>query len=430
MQYFSTNQRSEPVSFRDAVLNGQPDDNGLYFPETVPRFNAGFTSGLRHLSNADIAFQIIQPYVSKSIRDDDLEEICSDTVNFDIPVVEISDQISALELFHGPTLAFKDVGARFMSRCLKKFVGDSSQKAIVVVATSGDTGGAVSNGFHNVEGIEVVILYPKDKVSRIQELQLTTLGGNVTTLEVHGTFDDCQLLAKQALADSELRKQVFLTSANSINVARWLPQQFYYAFALKQWVGAPPVISVPSGNFGNLAAGMLINRSGLKIKQFIAACNANDTVPEYFRTGNYEPKPSVSTLSTAMDVGDPSNFVRILELFKDNSFEISEKLNAVSVTDEQTSEVMRSVFKEHSYILDPHGAVAFAALAVHLKDMSDQKGIFLETAHPVKFDCVETIIGNHIVIPNAIKKLESRKKLVLEIPANYEDVKEHILQLK
>ncbi len=430
MQYFSTNLRSEPVTFREAVLNGQPDDKGLYFPETIPRFSAGFVNDLRHLSNAEIAFQIIQPYVSDSIPEDDLKKICSETVDFDFPLVEITDRISALELFHGPTLAFKDVGARFMSRCLRAFLKDAGQKAIVVVATSGDTGGAVANGFHAVDGIEVLILYPKGKVSRVQELQLTTLGGNVTTLEVQGTFDDCQMLAKQALADKELRKEAFLTSANSINIARWLPQQFYYAFALKHWDGAPPVVSVPSGNFGNLAAGMLINRSGLEFIKFIAACNANDTIPRYFSTGKFEPKPSIATISNAMDVGDPSNFVRIIELFTHNPVEISRMLSSVSISDKRTSEVISEVYKEHGYILDPHGAVAYAALADYMDDMPEQKGIFLATAHPIKFDCVEAIIGNHNVIPESIWALENKKKVSSEIPVDYESVKEHILRIR
>lgn len=307
---------------------------------------------------------------------------------------------------------------------------DAGQKAIVVVATSGDTGGAVANGFHAVDGIEVLILYPKGRVSRVQELQLTTLGGNVTTLGVLGAFDDCQMLAKQALADKELRKQAFLTSANSINIARWLPQQFHYAFALKYWDDPPPVVSVPSGNFGNLAAGMLIYRSGLKFKRFIAACNANDTIPRFFRTGNYVPKPSIATISNAMDVSDPSNFVRIIELFKNNPVEISAVLRAVSISDEETSDVMRSVFEEHGYILDPHGAVAYAALADSLQRMPGQKGIFLETAHPIKFDCVEAIIGNHNVIPDSILAMESKRKLSFEIAVSYEEVKEHILRLR
>jgi threonine synthase len=294
---------------------GQPDDKGLYFPDRIPAIDKDLLHRLHDLPNEEIALEVIKPYVGDEIPEGELQAICRETVNFDFPLVNLSPDISALELFHGPTLAFKDVGARFMSRCLQYFSRDTGRRTVVVVATSGDTGGAVANGFHGVDGVSVVILYPKGKVSRVQELQLTTLGGNVITLEVRGSFDDCQALAKKALADVELRKSVFLTSANSINVARWLPQQFYYFFALKQWEGAPPVISVPSGNFGNLAAGMLAYRSGLPVRKFIAACNANDVVPEFFRTGVYNSRSAVPTLSNAMDVGDPSNFVRILELF-------------------------------------------------------------------------------------------------------------------
>lgn len=425
MQYFSTNRKSATVSFREAVLNGQPDDKGLYFPATIPQFPPHLLGKLADLSEAEIAFAVIKPYIGDSIPDEKLVEICEETVNFPFPLVEISGKISALELFHGPTLAFKDVGARFMSRCLRHFSAENSQKTIVIVATSGDTGGAVANGFHNFEGIEVVILYPKGKVSRVQELQLTTLSGNVITLEVQGTFDDCQFLAKQALADSDLRAKVFITSANSINVARWLPQQFYYLFALKQWDGPLPIISVPSGNFGNLAAGMLANKSGLSIEKFIAACNANDVVPEFFRTGEYAPKHSVSTLSNAMDVGDPSNFVRILEMF--DYAALRQTLEAVSISDERTAETMQIVHKEYGYILDPHGAVAYAALADHLDNRPDSRGFILETAHPVKFDSVETIIGNYVVMPESVKQLESRTKHSIEIGVSYEKVKEIVL---
>lgn len=427
MQYFSTNRKSATVSFREAVLIGQPDDKGLYFPVSIPKFPAQLLGNLANLSEAEIAFLVIKPYIGDSIADERLFEICQKTVDFPFPLVEISDKISALELFHGPTLAFKDVGARFMSRCLQHFSAEISRKTVVIVATSGDTGGAVAHGFHNVEGVEVVILYPKGKVSRVQELQLTTLGGNVITLEVQGTFDDCQFLAKQVLTDVDLRKRVFLTSANSINVARWLPQQIYYLFALKEWVGPPPVISVPSGNFGNLASGMLANRSGLPVEKFIAACNANDVVPEFFRTGNYLPKPSVSTISNAMDVGDPSNFIRILEMFDNDQNAVRKTLKAVSVSDERTAKTMRDVHNEYGYILDPHGAVAYTALADHLENRPNTRGIVLETAHPVKFDTVATIIGNHIVMPEGVKHLESRVKHSIEIDVSYEKVKEVVL---
>jgi threonine synthase len=325
-------------------------------------------------------------------------------------------------LFHGPTLAFKDVGARFMSRCLGHFA-DSDRKTVVVVATSGDTGGAVAAGFHGVPNVEVVILYPQGRVSHVQELQLTTLGGNVTTLEVQGSFDDCQSLVKRALGDPDLETRANLTSANSINIARWLPQQFYYLFALKQWKAEEaPTFVVPSGNFGNLAAGLLAHVRGLPADRFIAACNANDVVPRYMLSGEYEPSKSVSTLSNAMDVGSPSNFVRILEMFGNDKDELSRMLSAVSISDELTADTMRDVQQKWGYTLDPHGAVAFRALAD-----TGRTGIFLETAHPIKFDSVGEILGEQPAVPEAIQDLLVRKKVSIEIPPRYDDLKQMII---
>ncbi|MDQ3489878.1 MAG: threonine synthase [Acidobacteriota bacterium] len=428
MRYFSTNRNSPHVSFREAVLKGQPEDKGLFFPETIASLPIDLLETFHEKPNEQIAFEVIKPYVGDSIPNETLLKICWETVDFPFPLVEISQNISALELFHGPTLAFKDVGARFMSRCLQYFSRGKSEKTLVIVATSGDTGGAVANGFFGVEGVEVIILYPKGKVSRVQELQLTTLGGNVTTLELHGTFDDCQALAKQALADTELLKKVFLTSANSINVARWLPQQFYYFYALKVWQGEPPVIAVPSGNFGNICAGLLAQVSGLPVTKFIAACNSNDMIPRFMKSGELEPKPPVSTLSNAMDVGDPSNFVRILEIFGKSFVSISAGLEAASVSDEQTAETMREVYKKYNYVLDPHGAVGFYALARYLDEHPEQKGIFLETAHPVKFDSVEKIVDTYGEIPETIKELLGRNKKSIEIEADYEVLKDIILK--
>lgn len=427
MHYFSTNRKSPHVSFREATLGGQPDDKGLYFPSEISRVSDDFISGLCDKSNEDIAFDVIRKYVGGEIPDETLFQICAETVNFSFPLVEISESISALELFHGPTLAFKDVGSRFISRCLRHFSSSKSQKTIVIVATSGDTGGAVAAGFHGIEGIEVVIFYPKGKVSRVQELQLTTLGGNVTTLELYGTFDDCQALAKKALADAELQSKVQLTSANSINIARWLPQQFYYFYALKQWHDEPPVISVPSGNFGNLASGILANISGLPVRKFIAACNANDIVPKFLQDGSYTPKPSVSTLSNAMDVGDPSNFVRILEMFNNNFVKLKEVVDAVSISDNATAATMRDVYEASGYVLDPHGSVGYRALADYLNNHPKEKGIFLETAHPVKFDSVEKIIGTYGNVPESIPDLLSRKKESIEMNVNYDDLKDLLL---
>jgi threonine synthase len=423
MHYFSTNDRSAHVTFGEAVLRGQPADRGLYFPERIPRLSAGFLESFGRKSNEEIAFEVIRPYVEGEIADEKLFEICAETVNFPFPLVEINEKISALELFHGPTLAFKDVGARFMSRCLRHFSAEKREKTIVLVATSGDTGGAVANGFHGVEGIAVVILYPQGKVSRVQELQLTTLGGNVTALEVGGTFDDCQALAKRALADAELQSRVFITSANSINVARWLPQQFYYFFALKNWEGAPPVISVPSGNFGNICAGILAHISGLRVKKFIAACNANDVIPRFMQTAELEPRPSVATLSNAMDVGDPSNFVRILEIFGRDFPALKERLESVSISDDTTAATMREVYEKYGYILDPHGAVGYRAL-----EDDGRNGIFLETAHPVKFDSVGEILGIEIETPGNVRDLFSREVRRIPMRPDYEQLRELILR--
>lgn len=429
MQYFSTNHRSPEATFREAVLRGQPDDKGLYFPASIPKLPIGFVDNLRGRSNEEIAFDVIRPFVGGCIPDHELFTACKEAVNFPFPLVPISQRISALELFHGPTLAFKDVGARFMSRCLRLFAGERSGKTIILAATSGDTGGAVANGFYDVEGIEVVILYPKNRVSKVQELQLTTLGGNVTTLELQGSFDECQAIAKRALADVDLQAEAFVTSANSINVARWLPQQFYYFFAFKQWEGElPPVIAVPSGNFGNLASGLLASISGLPVSNFIAACNANDVIPEFFETGNYRPKASVTTLSNAMDVGDPSNFVRILEIFGRNANELKQRVSAASISDERTAETMRYVHRNYGYVLDPHGAVAYAALADSLEDRPAARGMILETAHPVKFDSVAEIIGEEVTAPAAIGELFRKQRTVTRIQADYEAVLEVLLE--
>lgn len=420
MHYFSTNRGSPIVGFREATLLGQPGDRGLFFPELIPPIADELIDRLRELSKAEIAFEVIKPYVGEAIGNESLRRICAETVDFEFPVVKISDNISALELFHGPTLAFKDVGARFMSRCLRYFGSD--RKTVVLVATSGDTGGAVAAGFHNVAGIDVIILYPKGKVSRVQELQLTTLGGNVTAIEVDGAFDDCQAMAKAALADLDIQSKVFLTSANSINIARWLPQQFYYFFALKQWQGDPPVFCVPSGNFGNICAGLLAHVSGLPASGFIAACNANAVVPEFLKTGRYAPQPSIATLSNAMDVGDPSNFVRVLELFGREFDRVKQSLSAVSISDVRTAETMRDVYDRFGYILDPHGAVAYRAL-----EDSGRRGVILETAHPIKFDSVAKILGVEPLTPPHIEDLFVRPSEKIEMTVDQLKLKEIIL---
>lgn len=436
MQYFSTNRKSAHFSFREATLKGQPEDKGLYFPEKIPTLAESFWRDFDKKSKRQIAFEVIKPFVGDSIDEETLYRICDETVNFDFPLVKITENISTLELFHGATLAFKDVGARFMSRCLRHFSQGMHEKTIVIVATSGDTGGAVANGFYGVDGVDVVILYPKGKVSKVQELQLTTLGKNITALEVEGTFDDCQALAKQALADDSIKEKVFLTSANSINVARWLPQQFYYFYAYQQWLERDkgqvtrdknPIICVPSGNFGNICAGILAHVSGLPIKKFIAATNANDVIPNFLQTGKMEEKSSVATLSNAMDVAKPSNFVRILEIFDNDYLNLKEKMESVSISDTLTVETMKEVFAKYNYVLDPHGAVGFRALADYLNENPEEKGFFLETAHPIKFDSVEEIVGTFGDFPESVKELYEKPQQSIAMKADYENLKEQIM---
>ncbi|QNA42804.1 threonine synthase [Lacibacter sediminis] len=433
MNYYSLNKQSPIASFKEATILGQAPDKGLYFPESIRQVDKELISNIENISNEEIAFRVIKPYIGNEIAEDELYRIVSETVNFPIPLVQVSENISSLELFHGPTLAFKDVGARFMSRCLGQFVKGADKKVTVLVATSGDTGGAVANGFYNVEGVEVVILYPSGKVSSVQEKQLTTLGNNIHALEVNGTFDDCQQLVKQAFTDAALNKELFLTSANSINVARWLPQQFYYFFAYKQWKqkDQPPVICVPSGNFGNICAGILAHMSGLPVKHFVAACNANDIVPNFMQSQQYQPKPAVATISNAMDVGNPSNFVRILELFHQQFPQLKEKFSSVSITDEETKQTMKRVYDELHYTLDPHGAVGYLALERYLADVSDSslKGIFLETAHPVKFyDVVEPVLNQTIPLPDAVKEIIDLPKKSTLMNVSFEELKDFLLK--
>ncbi|TMI65779.1 MAG: threonine synthase [Bacteroidetes bacterium] len=436
MKFYSLNKKSSVVSFKEATILGQAPDKGLYFPEHIPVFDPSFFKDIEKLSNEEIAFRVILPYVSEDIPGEELRRIVAETINFPIPLVKVNEQISSLELFHGPTLAFKDVGARFMSRCLGYFSKNSRDaksglNVTVLVATSGDTGGAVANGFYTVDGVDVVILYPSGKVSSVQEKQLTTLGKNIQALEVNGSFDDCQQMVKQAFADEALNKKLFLTSANSINVARWLPQQFYYFFAYKQWKekNNPPVISVPSGNFGNICAGILAHISGLPVSHFIAACNANDIVTVYMNTQNYQPKKAVPTLSNAMDVGNPSNFVRILELFDNEFLSLKEKLSSVSITDEETKATMKVIKQSNDYLLDPHGAVGYLALERYLDQHPGQKGIFVETAHPVKFyDVVEPVIGEKIPLPISVKEIIDKEKVSTKIDADYNLLKEFLLK--
>ena len=436
MKYYSTNKQSPLVDFKKAAVRGQAPDKGLYFPERIPQVKKELLDGIESLSNEEIAFNVIRPYVGDTIPEDKLFQIVTDTINFPIPLVQVNESSWSLELFHGPTLAFKDVGARFMSRCLGYFLKGENRKVTVLVATSGDTGGAVANGFYGVEGVEVVILYPSGKVSPVQEKQLTALGKNIHALEIEGTFDDCQQMVKQAFTDQELNEKLFLTSANSINVARWLPQQFYYFFAYKQWTDKKksPVVSVPSGNFGNICAGILANRSGLPFHHFIAACNANDVVTKYLETSvpiatGIKPQTAVPTLSNAMDVGNPSNFVRILEIFNHQFPDLKSKVSSYSISDADTVATIKEVYQQHQYLLDPHGAVGYMALKKYIETHPSDKGIFLETAHPVKFpEAVEETIGKKIDIPFSLLGIMDQDKKSIVMKANYDELKKYLMK--
>ena len=432
MLYFSTNNKNEIANFKEATLNGLAPDNGLYFPQTIPLLNEDFIKNINEYSDEAIAYKVILPYVGDTIPADVLKNIVEETINFPIPLIKINEQIFSLELFHGPTLAFKDVGARFMSRCLGYFLKDQTKKVTVLVATSGDTGGAVAHGFYGVPNVEVIILYPSGKVSTVQEKQLTSLGKNIHALEVNGSFDDCQQMVKETFAHSADFNHLFLTSANSINVARWLPQQFYYFLAYKQWADKnnPPVISVPSGNFGNICAGLLANTSGLPVKHFIAACNANDVIPQFFETDQYHPKKTIATISNAMDVGNPSNFVRILQIFNHQVADLKKKMTACSINDSETKAVLKKVYNSFHYLLDPHAAVGYAALENYLQKHPAQKGIVIETAHPVKFfDVVEPVIHAPVTIPSAIQHQLTLPKKSILMENNTAALREFLLKM-
>ncbi len=429
MKFYSLGNTTSHVDFKTATLKGQAEDKGLYFPATIPVLPSHFFQQIESYSKEEIAFTVMKSYLEKVLPPKVLQNILDETINFKFPLVPVTGNIFSLELFHGPTMAFKDVGARFMSRCLRYFAENLTKKITVLVATSGDTGGAVAHGFYEVEGVDVVILYPSGKVSSVQELQLTTLGKNIFALEVDGNFDDCQQLVKQAFSDKDLNEKLILTSANSINVARWLPQQLYYFFAYQQWNDKtnPPVFSVPSGNFGNIAAGLLAYKSGLPVSKFIAACNENDVVPRFLKTGNYEPKKAIATLSNAMDVGDPSNFIRILELFEKDYEQLKNILVSYVISDVETKEAIKQVYKQYNYLMDPHGAVGFAALEKYIQQHSQQKGIFLETAHHLKFyELIEKIIEKNIHSDQIEKLLKKNKSSVL-MKADYQIIKEFLL---
>ncbi|VXB61289.1 threonine synthase [Flavobacterium sp. 9R] len=425
MKYYSLNHNSPNVSFEEAVVQGLASDKGLYFPESISPLAADFFENIEKLSHEEIAFQAIQQFVGDEIPADTLRQIIAETLCFDFPVIEVEQGIYSLELFHGPTMAFKDVGARFMSRCIAYFNrNDPSKKNTVLVATSGDTGGAVASGFLGVTGVEVVILYPSGKVSDIQERQLTTLGQNIKALEVDGVFDDCQDMVKKAFLDPDLA-DVHLTSANSINIARWLPQMFYFFFAYKALKKhqKPLVFSCPSGNFGNICAGIIAKKLGLPIEHFVAATNANDTVPRFLENGVYDPKPSIATISNAMDVGNPSNFVRIQEMYQHDLKQFEKDFSSYTFSDAATLEAMKTIQKQKGYIAEPHGAVGYLGLKKELQHHPDALGIFLETAHPIKFlDIVEPALGVTLPIPPQIESVLNKEKISTKIKI-YEELK-------
>ena len=425
MKYYSLNHNAPEVSFKEAVIQGLAPDKGLYFPETISPLAQDFFNNIENLSCEEIAFAAIQQFVGDAIPETNLKQIIAETLCFDFPLVQIEKDIYSLELFHGPTMAFKDVGARFMSRCIGYFNKDNtSSKNTVLVATSGDTGGAVASGFLGVKGVEVIILYPSGKVSAIQERQLTTLGQNIKALEVDGVFDDCQDMVKKAFLDESLQHKN-LTSANSINIARWLPQMFYFFFAYKELKkqNKPLVFSCPSGNFGNICAGIMAKKLGLPIAHFVAATNINDTVPRFLENGFYNPKPSKATISNAMDVGNPSNFIRIQEMYQNDLEAFKKDFSSFTFSDTATLEAMQTIYNRSGYIAEPHGAIGYIGLKKELDNQPDAVGVFLETAHPIKFlDTVEPALDVTLPIPPQIEHVLGKEKVSVKI-RSYEELK-------
>jgi len=427
MNYYSLNNKNHKVSFEEAVIQGLAPDRGLYFPETISKLPQSFFDTIEKLSNVEIAFEAIKQFVGSEIPEANLKQILEETLSFDFPLVKVDDNIYSLELFHGPTMAFKDVGARFMSRCLAYFNRNDDKKVTVLVATSGDTGGAVASGFLGVKGVEVVILYPSRKVSDIQERQLTTLGQNIKALEVDGVFDDCQDMVKKAFLDATL-KDKNLTSANSINIARWLPQMFYFFFAYKELkkYNKPLIVSCPSGNFGNICAGVIAKKLGLPIAHFVASTNANDTVPQFLQNGIYEAKPSVATISNAMDVGNPSNFIRIQEMYNNDLKAFEKDFTSYSFSDEETLFEMKNIYANSGYIAEPHGAVGYLGLKHEIQNYQNAIGVFLETAHPIKFlDIVEPALNLKLPIPQQIGSVLNKEKVSTKIKT-YEELKDFL----
>lgn len=437
MNYYSTNKKITGISLSDAVIKGLADDKGLFMPEKINTLPRSFFENIETLSFQEIAYTVAKAFFGDDVEEKALRDIVYETLNFDAPIVRVTESIYSLELYHGPTLAFKDVGARFMSRLLAYFISKKQKKqnVNVLVATSGDTGSAVANGFLGIDGIHVYVLYPKGLVSPIQECQFTTLGQNITALEIDGTFDDCQRLVKSAFMDKELNGKMKLTSANSINVARFLPQSFYYFYAYAQLKKENPalvkelVFSVPSGNFGNVTAGLFAKRMGLPIKRFIAANNRNDIFLQYLHTGIYTPRPSVATIANAMDVGDPSNFARILDLYNNSHDAIVKDFSGFAYSDEQITKTVRGCYQETNYLLDPHGACGYQALKDGLQN--SETGIFLETAHPAKFlETMERIIEKPINIPQKLQDFMKGKKQSIGLSKEFIPFKQYLLSVK
>ena len=431
--FYSTNKKSPPVSLKEAVLKGMPDDNGLYMPEIIPSFSRDFFIGIKDLTFQEISFEAAKLLIGSEVAPDILENMVNSAINFDAPLVEVDKNTYVLELFHGPTLAFKDFGARFTAELMSYFVRNSDEELYILVATSGDTGSAVAKGFLNVPGIKVVLLYPSGKVSHIQEKQLTTMGCNILALEVEGVFDDCQKLVKTAFLDKDINEKLNLTSANSINISRLIPQSFYYFYGYSQLEAydLPLIISVPSGNFGNLTAGLIGKRMGLPVDKFIASTNINDIVPSYLKTGNFIPRSSKKTISNAMDVGNPSNFARILDFYDNDINRIKKDISGFSFTDEETENMIKEIHERTSYILDPHGAVGYLGLEEYRKQWKKEcYGIFVETAHPAKFShIVEPVINRNIEMPERLSLALKKEKRAVYMKNDYMKFKDYLLAL-
>jgi len=432
VNYYSTKNRNIKVSFRDALLKGIADDGGLYMPETIPILEENFFKEIKNFSLQEIGVRVAKQFVS-DISESGLAELITKAVNFPAPLIQLSNELSILELFHGPTLAFKDFGARFLATFLEFYLRNEKKETLILVATSGDTGSAVANGFYEKVGIKVALLYPGGKVSKIQEQQLTTLGKNIYPFEIDGVFDDCQRLVKQAFHDPVLQNAFSMTSANSINIARLLPQSFYYFEAYRQLQNPelPFLVSVPSGNFGNLTAGLFAKAMGLPVSKFIAAVNANKVFPEYLESGAYNPRHSVQTLSNAMDVGDPSNFARIMALFDDNLSAVKQNIWSTSFSDTETIEAIKVVKEKFNYTIDPHGAVGYLALQDYLKiyDHNNVNGVVLETAHPAKFsDIVDDTLNEKTVMPERLAACLSKQKGSVKTSKDYSAFREAVLQ--